>query len=177
MSEKKVVDKSPQPFSQADLTADLCRLGVQPGMALLVHSSLSKIGYVPGAQVAVIRALQEVLTPAGTLMMPTHSSDLSDPAAWQNPPIPAAWHQIVRDVTPAFDPDITPTRMMGVIAESFRTWPGVRRSNHPQSSFAAWGKAAEWVTADHSLESSLSEESPLARLYELDGFVLLLGVG
>ncbi|MCP4362044.1 MAG: AAC(3) family N-acetyltransferase, partial [Chloroflexi bacterium] len=46
-----------------------------------------------------------------------------------------------------------------------------------QSSFAAWGKAAEWVTADHSLESSLSEESPLARLYELDGFVLLLGVG
>ncbi len=33
------------------------------------------------------------------------------------------------------------------------------------------------VTAGHTLEFGLGEGSPLARVYDLDGFVLLLGVG
>jgi aminoglycoside 3-N-acetyltransferase len=33
------------------------------------------------------------------------------------------------------------------------------------------------VTGNHALAYSLGEESPLARIYELDGTVLLLGVG
>jgi aminoglycoside 3-N-acetyltransferase len=48
---------------------------------------------------------------------------------------------------------------------------------HPALSFAAWGQYAGVVTAGHSLDYGLGEGSPLARVYELDGHVLLLGVG
>jgi aminoglycoside 3-N-acetyltransferase len=177
VSEKAAIDRSPRPFTRHDLAHDLTRLGVQAAMVLLVHSSLSKIGYVPGGPVAVIQALMDVLTPAGTLVMPAHSSDYSDPAGWQNPPVPAGWQPIVREHTPAFDPALTPTRQMGAIPELFRTWPDVLRSNHPQVSFAAWGRQAARITAAHSLTFGMGDESPLGRVYELNGTVLLLGVG
>jgi len=177
MSETVVVQKSPHPFPKLMLVEHLQALGVQAGMTLLVHASLSKIGFVPGGPVAVIQALQAALTETGTLVMPAHTSGNTDPAQWQSPPVPAEWQQIIRDETPAFDPQRTPTRMMGAIAELFRTWPDVQRSNHPQHSFAAWGKHAKTVTADHQLTFGLGEKSPLARLYDLDGYVLLLGVG
>jgi aminoglycoside 3-N-acetyltransferase len=78
---------------------------------------------------------------------------------------------------PPFCPDLTETRSMGRIPETFRKQEGVLRSNHPQTSFAAWGKHAQFVTADHSLDNELGERSPLARIYDLAGSVLLLGVG
>jgi len=177
VSERDTIDFSAErPNTVESLTSDLVRLGIESGTILLVHSSLSSIGWVSGGCVAVVLALESALGCEGTLVMPTHSGDLSDPKNWSNPPVPKSWWQTIRDTMPAYDPALTPTRGMGKIPETFRNGSRVVRSKHPQVSFAAQGPAAEKVTSDHSLEFGLGEGTPLSRVYDLDGWVLLLGV-
>ena len=177
MSERDVIQRTRLPGTVASLKADLSDLRVRPGMVLLVHSSLSALGWICGGAVAVIQALLETVGPEGSLAMPAYSGGMTDPKNWQHPPVPEDWKDTIRKETPAFDPLRTPTRGMGAIAETFRTWPGVVRSNHPHCSFAAWGPHARKIVEGHQLENGLGEGSPLARIYELDGWVLLLGVG
>ena len=165
------------PVTEATLVDDLARIGVSSGMTLLVHSSLSSMGWVCGGAVTVIHALETVLGEKGTLIMPTHSADLSNPAEWEDPPVDESWWQTIRNTMPPFDADITPTRCMGAIPECFRRQTGVVRSQHPQYSFAAWGKHASLIVNDHSLSYGLGEESPLAKTYELRGSILMIGVG
>ena len=177
MKEKDLIDRTLEPRTRLSLAADLRQLGLGPGAVVIVHSSLSSLGWVCGGSVAVVLALMDVLTESGTLVMPTHSGDYSDPAQWQSPPVPESWVEPIRENMPAFDPRTAPTRGVGQVPETFRAWPGALRSSHPTVSFAAWGKHASFVTRKHSLDYSLGEGSPLARIYELDGQILLLGVG
>ena len=176
MTEQEAIDGSTRPATVASLVADLRNLGVDRGMTVMVHSSLSKLGYVSGGAQAVVMALLEVIGPDGTLAMPTHSGDLSDPAQWSNPPVPEAWWEQLRAEMPAYDQALTPTRWMGSVVECFRHVSGALRSAHPTVSAAAVGPNAEFITAGHQLAHGLGESSPQARLYELDGQILLLGV-
>jgi aminoglycoside 3-N-acetyltransferase len=163
--------------TRTSLTTELAGLGVRAGSVLLVHSSLRALGFVCGGPVAVVQALLDVLGPQGTLVVPTHTPDNSDPTNWQHPPVLEAWWPVIRAETPGFDPEATPSRHMGVIAEAVRTWPGAWRSDHPHVSFAAVGPAADELTDEHTLDEMLGEHSPLGRIYAADGDVLLLGVG
>ncbi|BBH19175.1 AAC(3) family N-acetyltransferase [Paenibacillus baekrokdamisoli] len=171
------VNESAWPATVSSLTEDFTGLGVAKGMTLLVHSSLKSLNrWIVGGPPAVIHALEEAIGEEGTLVMPTHTSDLSDPTLWENPPVPKAWWDTIRKEMPAFDRDLTPTWGMGAVAECFRKQDGTHRSNHPQVSFAARGPEALFITGDHSLPYGLGEQSPLARLYDRNAWVLLIGV-
>lgn len=168
-------DRSPEPVTVGSIVSDLRTLGVQAGQTVLVHSSLSALGWVCGGPPTVVDALQRVVTDSGTVVMPTHSPGNRDPSNMESPPVPESWYETIRKETPPYRPPITPTQGMGAIPECFRNYPGVRRSAHPQHSFAAWGDNADFVTENHSYNYSLGEQSPLARIYDLDGQVLYLG--
>ena len=125
----------------ASLTADLAALGVVPGMALLVHSSLSALGWVSGGAQAVVLALRAAVGASGTLVMPTHSTDLTDPADVAES---AGAGGVVADhPRHAARLSTQPPRRRAGWARSptaFGGAPDVRRSDHPHDSFAAWGR-------------------------------------
>lgn len=160
-----------------DISKALEAVGVRPGQTIMVHTSLSALGFVCGGAQVVIEALLEAVGKDGTLMMPTQSWKNLDPTAgvhWQEP---EEWWQAIRDNLPAYNKDITPTNTMGAVAEMFRKWPGALRSDHPARSVAALGKHAAYLTEGHDLSDIFGETSPVGKLYALDGYVLLIGVG
>ena len=163
------------PHTTASLADDLRKIGIADGDVVLMHSSMKSLGFVVGGTQAVVTALLQVLGPFGTLVVPTHSPDNGDPAGWQNPPVPEDWWETIRRETPGFDIGRTQSRWMGVLAETVRTWPGARRSGHPQVSFAAIGPQALQILDRHRLDDALGETSPLGVINRLDGKVLLLG--
>jgi aminoglycoside 3-N-acetyltransferase len=161
---KHTVKQALRPLSQPWLTrrrivADLGTLGVRRGGILLVHSSLSALGYVVGGGSAVVRALTEAIGPEGTLVMPAHS--------WE-------WMEAG---CRTFDVRNTAT-CVGKIPEVFRKMPGVVRSLHPTHSVTARGTLAAWLVRAHeSCESPCGPGTPYAKILERDGQILLLGAG
>jgi aminoglycoside 3-N-acetyltransferase len=162
---------------QSSIADDLRKLGLQPGDTVLVHASLRSLGYVVGGSTAAVRALLDVVGPAGTIVSPAYTPENRDPSRWTDPIVPVELWAQVRESIPAFDPRLSPSAGVGVVAERIRTWPGAVRSEHPQTSFAAIGARAADLMAGHALESPLGEKSPLARLAESGAVALLLGVG
>jgi len=145
---------SRRPIRKSELIAEILELGVTPGTVLLVHTSFSKVGPVEGGPRGLIDALQAVLGPDGTLVMPSMTDDDGH----------------------AFDPRTTPCLGMGVLADTFWRMPDALRSDSPHA-FAAIGPEAARITADHPLDVPHGLNSPVGRVYELDGRILLLGVG
>lgn len=177
MKEKEIINRTQMPVTVSNMIRDMQVLGIRKEDNILVHSSLSSLGWVCGGAQAVVQALVKSVGDGGTLTMPAQSGDWSDPDEWENPPVPQEWINMIYNEMPAFDPLITPTRGMGRIAELFRTYPGTLRSQHPQVSFCSNGKYAEYVTSDHPLTPQFGEDSPLGKLYSIGAKVLLLGVG
>ncbi len=145
----------------ADIISGLRDLGVRPGDVLLVHSSLSHFGFVEGGADTVIDALLQVISPGGTVMVPTLTGHES--LSPENPPL--------------FNPAETPC-WTGRIPETFRQRPNAIRSLHPTHSVAAIGTDAVVLTRDHHLSISPCDDlSPYGKLARMErGFILLLGV-
>lgn len=170
MEERKIVIPE-------DIKTALKEVGVRKGQTVMVHTSLSSLGYVCGGAQSVIEALIESVGCEGTIMMPTQSWKNLDPQTgvyWQEP---EEWWPVIREYIPAYDKRITPTNTMGAVSEMFRQWPRTLRSDHPARSVAAWGHYAKYLIENHDLSDIFGESSPIGRLYELDGYVLMIGVG
>ena len=136
------------------LADQLLDLGVEPGGVLVVHASYRAIRPVEGGPQGVIDALLETVGPDGTIVMPSWSGDDDRP----------------------FDPTAPSTADLGVIADTFWRQPGAVRTPHPFT-FAAMGPQALRITSDPLPMPPHRLESPIGRAWELDGQILLLGVG
>lgn len=164
-------------ITKEELKKALKNLGVGGNMIIEVHSSLSSFGYVVGGARTVVDALMELCEDGGTLLMPIQAVDNTDPSNWQNPPVSPELWRTIRENFPAFDPKTSDIRYMGSVVENFRHREDVVFSSHPTMAYAAWGRYAKLLCNRQSTHFPLAEESPSARLYELKGNVLLLGVG
>jgi aminoglycoside 3-N-acetyltransferase len=141
-------------MTHAEIVAQLRTLGVREGAVLLVHTSFRAVRPVEGGPAGLIEALRTAIGATGTLVMPSWTGDDSTP----------------------FDPRTTPAATdLGVTADTFWRMPGVRRSNQPFA-FAAVGPHAERITSDPLPVPPHRLESPVGRVHELDGVVLLLGI-
>ncbi len=165
-----------EPVTKQQLIDTLKRLGVSGGQIIEVHASLSAFGYVVGGAETVVDALMEIAKNGGTILMPIQSTENSEPSKWKNPSILPSKYKEVRNSIPAYHQQTCDIHSMGAIAENFRHREGVCISAHPSLSYAAWGRYAKLLCNRQSLHFPLAEESPCARLYELKGKVLLLGV-
>ena len=163
------------PLTLDRLSQQFKTIGIKEGQTIIIHCSLSKMGWVVGGAEVVIQALINAVGKDGTLMMPTQTWKNLDPSLGVYD-VPESWWSTIRKHSPAYNPATTPSVGMGVVAELFRTFPGAKRSSHPVRSFAALGVKAEWLVNNHDLENVFGNSSPLGKLYELDGHVLLIGV-
>jgi aminoglycoside 3-N-acetyltransferase len=142
--------------SVAQLARDLRRIGLCPGDTLMVHASLRAVGPVEGRAEGLVRALLSVLGDRGTLLAYVDFAPTTE--------------------TLYFDPQQSPARPeYGVLAEVIRTWPGAARSLNPGASMVAVGARSEWICSNHPLNYGYGPGSPLSKLVEIDGKVLLLG--
>ncbi|MCX7001376.1 MAG: AAC(3) family N-acetyltransferase [Candidatus Sumerlaeota bacterium] len=140
-----------------EMIADALReAGIRAGESLAVHSSLKSLGFVEGGAEAAICALQDVLTPEGTLMMPTHTYSLP---MWGKEP---------------YNKTKSPS-LVGKITDVFWRMPDVLRSDHPSHSVAAWGKRAEEFTKDTLPYPPIGLNSAWHRFYSAGGRILMLG--
>ncbi len=160
------------PITRSRLIADLTTLGVQPGSVLMLHTRLSSLGFVIGGADTVVAALLELLGPGATLVAMTGwEHDAFDFDEWT-----PARQEAYRSDPPAFDPDVSEARGdYGRLPERIRTWPGARNSTHPEARFSAIGHRAGWITAGQPMNYPQGPGSPLAKLVEARGYVLMLG--
>ena len=158
--------------TRAQLRDDLRRLGLRPGDVVMAHGALSRVGPLLNGPDAVIGALLDATAPGGTVVAYTDWDARDDELLDADGRVPAAW----REHVPPFDPRASrAARANGALPEFLRTTPGAVRSANPGASVAALGERAAWLTADHPLDYGYGPGTPLARLVEAGGKVVLIG--
>jgi aminoglycoside N3'-acetyltransferase len=143
-----------KPTPRSMLVKQLRSLGVTDGAVLMVHSSMRSVGPVEGGAEGMLSALLEAIHPGGTLLM-VLSAD-------EDEPFDALRTRVA-------------TEDMGILAEIFRTTPGVQVNDHAAARYGAFGPSAAALLRSTNLHDYHGPGSVLERLVSLGGFVLRLG--
>ena len=152
-------------------------LGLKTGDDIMVHSSMRTLGHVVNGALDVIDALVECVDiNKGTILMPSHTGQLTDPSEWTNPPLSKEHVDILTSSMLPFDKKITPIRGRGIVSETFLSYPGIRRSEHPLNSVSALGKRSSFYTNNHDFDEPEGINSPVGKLYKNNGNILGIGV-
>lgn len=159
LTEQKKAGKA---ISKSDLIEDLKKIGIQTGDTVLVHSSLSRIGYLEEGPKTLVDTLIEVVGEEGNILMPTS---------------PNAVYQLdyIRN-TPYFDVLNSPSNT-GAITEYFRKMEGTKRSLHPTEPVSAYGPKSDYFTGEHFGQlTPYNEKSPFYKVSAEGGKILYIGV-
>ena len=172
---QKSIDKNFTLITKEVLIHNFSQLGIRQGDTLLVHTSLSSVGYVVGGEETLYYALREVIGNEGTIVVPSQTVEISDPASWQYPPVPEEWHYVIRDAMPAYSKELSYSKAMGAFSQFIGILPDSIRSNHPMYSFTAIGENASEIIGQDRMDFPFGDKSPLGRMYSIGAKVLMIG--
>lgn len=169
------VEELEQTFSTKEMICQQLEiLGIQKGMVLYIQTDLRKLGEFAGGAQTLLNALMDSVGFEGTLVIPTFTMSLVDPACRKKRIARQYWQQARQDALP-YHRKLSAPDCNDAFTLQFLRNEGVVRSYHPIYSFAAWGKYAKLICDKHPLHFGLGEDSPLGKLLEFNGHVVLLG--
>lgn len=142
-------------FTKTDIIAQLDTFRVAVGHPVHVHSSLKAVGEVEGRGETVLSCLIDFFTQEGGMIsFPAHT-----------------WNRNVLELHKK-------ETCMGMLSKlALQRKDGVRSSN-PTHSMVIFGEGAkEYAKWDENASSSTSPVGCYGKLYDTDGYILLIGVG
>lgn len=149
-------------WSKSEIIEQLTSAGIEKGDTVLVHSALSKMGFVEGGPQTVVDALLETVGDTGHILMP-------------NSPNPSFQLEYIQELT-LFDVENDKSKL-GAITEVFRKNSNAIRSCHPTEPVSCVGPNADYFVGHHfGEETPYTINSPFYRVAEQGGKILMIGV-
>ncbi|MBU1734268.1 MAG: AAC(3) family N-acetyltransferase [Verrucomicrobia bacterium] len=144
-------------LTKKNIQNGLRKLGIKSGDKVILHSSFLSLGHVQNGPGTVCKALMELVSPQGVVMMPSFNHyGIVEPGA-----------------RGYYDPKTTPTTN-GVVPDTFWKMKNVYRSLDPSHPFTVWGHAAANYVKNHHKVPTMGEGSPLNLLEKAGGKVILI---
>lgn len=145
-------------YTADDLVSIMQEMGMKKGSLVCIHSSMSQFYNYRGNAQELIEKILVAIGSEGTLMMP-------------------AFPVIPKDVEHYIFNPLTDKTGAGYLAETFRKFPGVKRSFNVRASVCAIGPLSDYLLSEHQNgEDCWDEKSPWYKLCEKNGLVFNFGL-
>lgn len=156
---------------RSDIEKAFCKLGIKQGETLVVHSSMSGLGYIEGGADTVKDAIQSVIGEAGTFMVPIFSSPYIMLEGEVNKSLKFRPYDMRPDGA-LRDKAVT----TGEFPKELIKKKGIIRSNHSTHEWLAMGKNAKELMDGHGFfDAPAGETSPLHKALKKNGSVIFFG--